>query len=214
MRRFRDEGVAMVFVSHNLTAIAQLCTTTVLLKAGRTAAVGRTSEVIAQYCSGPSNAEGREASVHATLRTARTSAGLENVRHITPGSRLMLDVTIDFHQPVERATVGVVIWDVHSETFVSGVSSDAIGIPFVAAEAGERRAFTFEFTAHLARGLYAIELNVVDIDRQAYLAHARGIRHFDVVDSVTFGGVANLYFTGAETIVPMKTLTSGATSLA
>jgi ABC-type polysaccharide/polyol phosphate transport system ATPase subunit len=214
MRRFRDEGVAMVFVSHNLTAIAQLCTTTVLLKAGRTAAVGRTSEVIAQYCSGPSNAEGREASVHATLRTARTSAGHESVRHVTPGSRLMLDVTIDFHQPVERATVGVVIWDVHSETFVSGVSSDAIGIPFVSAKAGERRAFTFEFTAHLARGLYAIELNVVDIDRQAYLAHARGIRHFDVVDSVTFGGVANLYFSGTETTMPLKTLTSGATSLA
>jgi lipopolysaccharide transport system ATP-binding protein len=209
MRQFRDEGVAMVFVSHNLTAISQLCQTTVLLNAGRAAAVGRTSEVIAQYCSGPSNAEGRDASVHATLRTAR-SAGHENVRHVTPGSRLLLDVTIDFHRPVERATVGVVIWDVHSDAFVSGVSSDAIGIPFVGAETDERRTFTFEFTAHLARGLYAIEVNVVDIDRQAFLAHARGIRHFDVIDSVTFGGVANLYFTGTDTTAPMKTLASSA----
>jgi hypothetical protein len=54
----------------------------------------------------------------------------------------------------------------------------------------------------------------VDVDRQTFLAHARGIGHFDVVDSVTFGGVANLYFTGAETTVPMKTLASGASSLA
>jgi lipopolysaccharide transport system ATP-binding protein len=214
MRRFRDEGVAMVFVSHNLTAIAQLCDTTVLLNAGRTAAVGRTAEVIAHYCSGASNAEGRDASIHAMLRTARPSAGQENVRHVTPGSRLLLDVTIDFHRHVERATVGVVIWDVRSETFVTGVSSDAIGIPFVAADTGEQRTFTFEFTAHLARGLYAIEVNVVDVDRQAFLANARGIRHFDVVDSVTFGGVANLYFTGAETTVAMKTLASGAPSIA
>jgi lipopolysaccharide transport system ATP-binding protein len=206
MRHFREEGVAMVFVSHNLTAIAQLCDTTVLLNAGRTAAIGRTAEVIAHYCSGASNAEGRDASIHATLRTARTSAGDENVRHVTPGSRLLLDVTIDFHRNVERATVGVVVWDVRSETFVSGVSSDAIGIPFVAADAGEQRTFTFEFTAHLARGLYAIEVNVVDVDRQAFLANARGIRHFDVVDSVTFGGVANLYFTGAETTVCASSL--------
>jgi lipopolysaccharide transport system ATP-binding protein len=210
MRRFRDEGVAMVFVSHNLTAIAQLCHTTLLLNAGRAVAAGRTAEVIARYCNGPSDAAGRDASVSATLRAARASAGHEDVRHVTPGSRLLLDVTIDFHRRVERATVGVVIWDVRSETFVSGVSSDAIGIPFVAAESGERRAFAFEFTAHLARGLYAVEVNVVDIDRQAFLAHARGIRHFDVVDVVTFGGVANLYFTGTETTVPMKTWASGA----
>ena len=102
------------------------------------------------------------------------------------------------------------IWDVRSDTFVSGVSSDAIGVPFVAADSGERRAFAFEFTAHLARGLYAIEVNVVDTHRQAFLAHARGIRHFDVVDAVTFGGVANLYFTGTEMTVPMETSASGA----
>jgi lipopolysaccharide transport system ATP-binding protein len=212
MRRFKDEGVAMVFVSHNLTAIAQLCDTTVLLSAGRAVATGRTAEVIARYCSGPSDATGRDASVHATLRAARPGEGdeQEDVRHVTPGSRLMLDVTIDFHRRVERATVGVVIWDVRSETFVSGVSSDVVGIPFVAAEDGERRSFAFEFTAHLARGLYAIEVNVVDIDRQAFLAHARGIRHFDVVDSVTFGGVANLYFTGTEMTVATETLASGA----
>ena len=101
----------------------------------------------------------------------------------------------------------------NSETFVSGVSSDAIGIPLVAAEPGERRTFAFEFTAHLARGLYAIEVNVVDADRHVFLAHARGIRHFDVVDSVTFGGVANLYFAGTEVIASANTWVSGPKSL-
>jgi ABC-type polysaccharide/polyol phosphate transport system ATPase subunit len=214
MRRFKDEGVTMVFVSHNLTAIAQLCNTTVLLDAGRAVAVGRTAEVIARYCSGTSNATGREASVQATLRTACADAGNENVQHVAPGSRLALDVTIDFHRSVERADVGVVIWAVHSETYVSGVSSDAMGVPLVTAVAGERRSFTFEFTAHLARGLYAIEVNVVDVDRHTFLAQARGIRHFDIVESVTFDGVGYLYFTGTETTAPMETCESGAQSLA
>jgi len=207
MRQFKQQGVAMVFVSHNLTAIAQLCNTTVLLDAGRATAVGRTAEVIAKYCSGASSTSGRDASVHATLRTARAGVGERhferNAEHVTPGSRLQLEVEIDFHRRVERATVGIVIWDVRSEMFVSGVSSDSVGIPFVTAESGERRTFTFEFSVHLARGLYAIEINVVDVDREAFMAHARGIRHFDVVDSVTFGGVANLYFAGTETTVPI-----------
>jgi ABC-type polysaccharide/polyol phosphate transport system ATPase subunit len=206
MQQFKHKGVAMVFVSHNLTAIAQLCDTTVLLDAGRAVAVGRTPEVIGRYCSGPSNATGRDASVHATLHTVRAGKGDRpsdrNAEHVTPGSRLLLDVEIEFHRAVERATVGIVIWDVRSETFVSGVSSDSVGIPFVSAESGERRTFAFEFTTHLARGLYAIEINVVDADREAFMAHARGIRHFDVVDSVTFGGMTNLYFAGTETTIP------------
>jgi lipopolysaccharide transport system ATP-binding protein len=214
MRRFRDEGVAMVFVSHNLTAIAQLCNTTLLLDAGRAVAVGRTTEVIARYCGGTSNATGREASVQATLRTARAGPGSENVQHVVPGSRLLLDVTIDFHRRVERANVGIVIWNVHSETYVSGVSSDAMGVPLLTADAGDRRSFTFEFTAHLARGLYGVEVNVVDVDRQAFLVQARGIRHFDIVESVSYDGVAYLYFTGTETATPMERWESGAESLA
>ena len=60
--------------------------------------------------------------------------------------------------------------------------------------------FRFSFESHLARGLYAIEVNVVDLERHRFAALARGIQHFQVVEHVTYDGVANLYLEGRETI--------------
>ena len=56
---------------------------------------------------------------------------------IEPGERLTLDVTLDFHLDVERATVGVVVWDLARELYVYGASSDRIGIPPIHAGRGE-----------------------------------------------------------------------------
>ena len=59
-------------------------------------------------------------------------------------------------------------------------------------------AAAFTFAANLTRGLYAIEVNVLDEDRHRFLAVARGIRHFHVVETVTYDGVANLFLRGRE----------------
>ena len=42
-------GRTVVFVSHNMGAVAQLCPRTILLDQGRVSAIGRTNEVIASY---------------------------------------------------------------------------------------------------------------------------------------------------------------------
>ena len=47
--------------------------------------------------------------------------------------------------------------------------------------------FRFSFESHLARGLYAIEVNVVDLERHRFAALARGIQHFQVVEHVPRG---------------------------
>jgi hypothetical protein len=39
---------------------------------------------------------------------------------------------------------------------------------------------------------------VVDVDRQRFLGRARGITHFQVVEHVSYDGIANLYLTGHE----------------
>src|SRR5262249_41559407 len=45
MRQFRAEGVSIVFVSHHLPAVAQLCNTVVLLDAGRAVRIGPPSSL-------------------------------------------------------------------------------------------------------------------------------------------------------------------------
>jgi ABC-type polysaccharide/polyol phosphate transport system ATPase subunit len=51
MRQFRNEGVTMVFVSHDLISIRNFCDRTLLLSHGNQVALGDTQAVIEQYTS-------------------------------------------------------------------------------------------------------------------------------------------------------------------
>jgi lipopolysaccharide transport system ATP-binding protein len=195
MQRFRSDGVAIVFVSHHLPAVARLCTQVLLLENGRGVQLGPPGEVIAAYCRGAGTEAGDDVSIAASLNTTSRRAG--DVFEVEPGERLTLNVTLDFHLDVERATIGIVVWDQTRELYVYGASSDFVGIPPIRASRGERREFTFELEANLTRGLYAFEINVVDPDRHRFLAVARGIHHFHVVEQVSYSGIANLYLQGA-----------------
>jgi len=197
MKQFRRDGVAIVFVSHHLSAVAQLCSKVLLLEDGRVACLGAPPEAIAQYCGGLSATSADEVTVQATLRR-RGQFAASDAFEVEPGSRLHLDVSLGFRVAVERAKVGVVIWDLTKDLYVYGASSEFVGVPPITAAAGETRSFAFTFDAHLARGVYAIEINVTDGDGRRFLAVARGIRHFQVVEQVTYDGVANLYLTGHE----------------
>jgi len=194
MRRFRAEGVAIVFVSHHLPSVAQLCNQVLLLDSGATVTMGPPGEVIAAYCRQAGTEIQSDVSIAATLRSSRHAG---EVFDVVPGERLILDVALQFQVPVERATIGVVVRDLARELYVYGASSDFIGIPPIRAARGEYQRFRFGFDANLTRGVYAIEVNVVDPDRHRFLAMARGIQQFQVVEQVSYDGVANLYLTGA-----------------
>jgi hypothetical protein len=196
MKEFRRQGVAIVFVSHHLPAVAQLCSQVLLLEEGSAACLGTAGEVIAEYCSGKGSSDHGDVAVSAALRS-HAGAG-EDVFQVAPGEQLQLDVTLAFRVDVEQATIGVVVWDLTRELYVYGASSDFVGLPHLRAANGDVRTFTFTFDANLTRGLYAIEVNVVDVARHRFLAVARGLRHFHVVEQVSFDGVANLYLSARE----------------
>jgi ABC-type polysaccharide/polyol phosphate transport system ATPase subunit len=194
MQHFRAHGVTIVFVSHHLPAVARLCNQVLLLDQGKALKLGAPAEVIAAYTRGTGSSGTNDIAIDAALRIQGRPPA--DAFEVEPGDRLLLDVTLNFKIDVQHATVGVVIWDLARELYVYGASSDFVGIPPIAAAAGDRRAFSFAFDANLTRGLYAIEVNVVDADRHQFLALARGIRHFQVLEDVTHGGVANLYLEG------------------
>lgn len=199
MKEFRRDGLAIVFVSHHLPAVAQLCTQVLLLDQGSPVRLGTPSEVIAEYCRGAGTSDHDDVTITATLHASHQHPAVgSDAFEIPAGERLRLDVTLTFRVAVERATVGVVIWDLTRELYVYGASSDYVGIPPVRAASGDVRSFDFTFDANLTRGLYAIEVNVVDPERHRFLAVARGLRHFHVVEQVSYDGVANLFLSGRD----------------
>jgi len=206
MKQFLREGVAIVFVSHHLPAVTQLCDTVLLLDEGRQRILGSPADVISTYCRTTGSFDQDDVAIAATLRSDRQNDPTDSFE-ITPGENLTLEVALDFRTDIGQATVGIVVWDLARELYVYGASSDFLGIPFVSGRSGERRTFRFSFQSHLSRGLYAIEVNVVDLERHRFAAIARGIRHFQVVEHVTYDGIANLYLEGRETTDEEDSLT-------
>ena len=197
MQQFRDEGAAIVFVSHHLPAVAQLCNKVLLLDQGSAVQLGTPSLVIAEYCRGNRVSDENDVVIKARLRRERADR-VDDTFEVVPGERLHLDVTVEFRVDTLQATIGVVVWDLARELYVYGASSDFVGVPPVRARQGDVRTFSFTFDANLTRGLYALEVNVVDTDRHRFLGIARGITHFQVVEHISYDGIANLYLRGRE----------------
>jgi lipopolysaccharide transport system ATP-binding protein len=190
MREFRARGAAIVFVSHNLRAIIELCGSALLLDRGSVGAIGPAVEVVSKYCatdSARATGTGARLSVHAR------SAPAGGPWVVAAGERIDLSVDVEFLTAAERASVGVVVWDMTRNLYVYGASSDAVGDEPIRAQAGQRVSLDFTFFAHLTRGAYAIEVNVFDAHRQARLAAVMPAKHFTVSETASYDGVANLY---------------------
>jgi lipopolysaccharide transport system ATP-binding protein len=199
MKRFRDEGIAIVFVSHHLPAVTQLCTQALLLDHGSVVRLGPPAAVVREYCRGGRASDQDDVVISGRLKDADAAAADgEGAASVASGDRLDLDVTLEFRRDVSRAVIGIVVWDIARELYVYGASSDVLGMPPVHARSGDVRTFAFSFDANLTRGLYAIEVNVVDPDQHRFLGMARGVTHFQVVENVSYDGVANLFLKGRK----------------
>jgi lipopolysaccharide transport system ATP-binding protein len=195
MEEFRDQGAAIVFVSHNLHAVLQLCRRALLLDHGRVKKAGTPNEVVSQYCEDTSTRTiGEGASLTVQMDTGGAAAEGESLV-VRPGTRVVLNIDVEFTERVEQVVVGMVVWQVARNLWVYGASSDRLGIPAFTAAPGDKISLTFSFVTNLTRGLYAIEVDVFDPRRQKQLTVAPR-RHLAIVEDVSQGGLANLYLTG------------------
>jgi lipopolysaccharide transport system ATP-binding protein len=195
MLEFKRQGVAIAFVSHNLQAVMQLCNRAILLDRGKVAASGPAVEVLGTYAGGANRETARADAEGASLQ-ARVR-GLDGATSVAPGDVVRIEAEIDFHQPVEKATLGMCVHDVATNLYVYGANSHVLGIEPIAGRPGERVRFSLEFVANLTRGLYSIDLEVYDLHRQRVVAALTPLKQFNVSEQVSFDGVANLFLTAS-----------------
>jgi hypothetical protein len=192
MEQFLRDGVAIVFVSHNLAAVTQLCQRAVLLNRGKVVCAGTASEAIAAYSQTLQDV-GAVGNAEAAIKVATPDRPGGDVWLMKPGDRLRLDVEVKFERGVRNVILGVVIRDLARQLYVYGVSSEALNIPFIAARSGESVRFECEFTVNLARGSYDVEVSVFDMDTQRHLTILRPAAQFTVTEDITYDGIANLF---------------------
>ena len=192
MRRFKHEGVTIVFVSHNLQAVAELCDRALYLERS-SRAYGPTVEVIDKYvkASFASSGEAARGEIHVVSATLETLDGVAITSAIAPGTTLNLLVEFDVREPIDdvvltcvliRATDQLVVYD---RTFGQG----ELGLGPL--QPG-RFTVQYQFDVNLTRGQYYFDVFAGHTPSQRYLGRLRPAAHLTVAENLTWGGVANL----------------------
>jgi lipopolysaccharide transport system ATP-binding protein len=146
-------GTSVIFVSHNLQAIVELCPRSILLEKGRVVEAGPSQQVIATYLE-RNSALGRR-SMSDTLHVSHVKirgSELESVA-FESGQKMWIDVEVECTGESEPFSVVPFVNDnKHYEIFHT--STEYLGYPPVTLKPGQRFSCTFEISLHLAGGTY------------------------------------------------------------
>jgi lipopolysaccharide transport system ATP-binding protein len=192
MGDFKRNGVTIVFVSHNLAAVSNLCDRAVYLKR-RPLAVGPATEVIDTYVRdafvGANVSEGEDFRVRSS--TLVGPDGRPVTAPIAPGTRLELHVEFEAAKPLDgivfafrvlRSTDRLLVYD-------GQFTQDEVGLDFTGTRAFR---LVYGFVANLTRGQYYVELIAGHPASQRNVARLAPAAHIAVNETRTWGGVADL----------------------
>jgi lipopolysaccharide transport system ATP-binding protein len=213
MRSVLNSGASVIFVSHNLRAVAELCKRTIMLSKGTMVEDGPTSKVIQTYMQ-QMRAERKESVDADVVVESVTVRGRDGPRlDFEAGESAWLDVTIRANRDVPNLDCAVRLKDDrYAEIF--NTSSQRLGLPAISMAAGEVRKFRFELQLHLAQGTFHLGVGICRWDMQRVYDLAEPVASMFIRSPIDVRGAANLYprveLVGANTAPEARLLVSGA----
>lgn len=165
MRENRDRGATIIFVSHNLDAVASFCHRVILLDHGRIVVEGEPKKVIAAYMergqTTPSNEQTKDAFVS---RLAIRGKDGPQVR-FQAGDDAWLDVDVTANRRCEDLSFALYLTN-HQNIEVFHTSTIRLGSPSYRLDAGETKTVTVHLKLHLAGGEFHCGAIVYQYDGQ------------------------------------------------
>jgi len=146
-------GTTVLFVSHNLNAVANLCQRSLLLDHGRVVSIGETRKVLADYMDTIRAA--RSKATHRPVFLEHVSIESAETKGVQFGSGDKVTIEVEARATSGAEKVAVVIWitdDNHYTIF--DTSSERLGFEPVDVAAGEASRSAFELALNMAPGTY------------------------------------------------------------
>lgn len=184
MRQLLREGVAIVFVSHDLDTVARFCTRAILLSAGRMLCDGAPGQAVARYHEAAADAllmppvDGRPPVelVRARLLDARGRP----IAACRPGEDVRFEYTVRFNAAIPRPSYGLYLTRAEDQMVLYETSSTRLGVEDRPAAAGDERTIACDWTVNVNAGRYALGLHVRDRDGARYACEQRAVAMLDV----------------------------------
>jgi len=146
-------GATVIFVSHNLRAIAELCPRSILLEHGKVRTTGPSQEVLREYLESCGQ-EGRQAkSKELAITAVRVRGSHSEGVAFNSGEKVSVDVEVECTGEGEPFSVVLFVNDDRQyEAFHT--STEYLGYPAISLKSGERFTCTFEMDLILAGGTF------------------------------------------------------------
>jgi lipopolysaccharide transport system ATP-binding protein len=200
MKEVASGGRTVLFVSHNMAAISNLCQRVLMLRQGQVAAIGPTDEVIQTYIHSAADVHALDAHGFATfhvrkpifkhspllLRAARLVDGQErSVSSVRTGETLRVDMRVEGLDQYPSAVAGITVRSVFDQKIFHFNSAMGGGFGPAPRHATERVRIEIPGLPLMA-GAYSLDLLVFEpgvrlIDR------VDGALNFDVIESDLYG---------------------------
>ena len=192
--KIRSE-VAVIFVSHNLPAVANLCDRAILLSKGDVVVDGPCEKAIEAYVkamgSGDSKSESGDRGIRFIDAQFKAGGG-QTPQMIKPHTPCEMAVVFECESRIPPFNVGFIIRRTQDMAYGYAATTQELGHPLFELIPGERLAVLFQFDAHLTRGHYRVDLNVRDPKGAGFLLAATGVASFTIDEQITSHGLADL----------------------
>jgi lipopolysaccharide transport system ATP-binding protein len=192
MTEVTTSGATVIFVSHNLRAVQDLCTRALLLDRGRVLTIGPSDDVIGTYLNGVQERRLQSADRELFISSIRVrgSAGPQN--HFYSGEKAYIDVEVTSRGTYERLAVGIRI---KNGDFVEIFHTSTERLESRNFSLGERQGLTctFALNLHLVSGTYYLTASIHRYDIQKRYDYWDSAETFFVSADRDVRGIVNLY---------------------
>lgn len=206
MKSVLNSGATVIFVSHNLHAVADLCSRSILMEKGRLLHDGPTSEVIQTYMESLRATRTRRENDPVVVTNVEVYSGQAKRLDFKSGDEARVLVTIKAKEPITQLNCLLDVTDEKlSEIFRT--SSQRLGAPRCDLAAGESTTYEFKLDLHLTPGRYYVNLDLQQ-GGAAHYVHAAPMAATVLVSSdATASGGAQLYpalLIGGAPLLPLE----------
>lgn len=154
MRSVVNNGATVLFVSHNLKAVTELCQRAMLLEHGKIVAMGAVDSIIRRYLNDAlKHGNGADKQVYISNVKVRDRSG--NQSTFESGDTAWIDIEVTAQETVEK--LAVVLWlSDESQYEIFNTSSERLGYTPFSLKPGQIYSCTFEIKVNMAHGAFGL----------------------------------------------------------
>lgn len=158
-------GATVLFVSHNLKAVTQLCSRAMLISKGEVAIVGSTDSVVRHYLSDAQKATEDDESKPVYISQVRVSDETGERSTFESGQTAWIDVEVTARERVEK--LALLLWLTDATQYqIFHTSTEQLGHTRFSLDPGETYRCRFELSLNMAHGTFYVGVAIGRYDIQ------------------------------------------------